>query len=186
MNPCGSLCVEIVKLLLESTTNINDQVYNGHTCLSTAARWGLEECVKLLLGAGAEIWSSGPEPQFLEPERRLLWYGCDALSWAVSSHDQDVVRLILVAGAERQFERTTEGGYAEWLEVWDRAQPVELDRFIEWINRRQALSDTPEHEALRTEMSEKVYGLEEEKRRKIAEEIVVSYSKEEGERRQQR
>lgn len=178
--------VEIVKLLLERTTNINDQVYNGHTCLSTATRWGLEECVKLLLGAGAEIWSSGPGPQFLEPERRLLWYGCDALSWAVSSHDQDVVRLILVAGAERQFERTTEGGYAEWLEVWDRAQPVELDIFIEWINRRQALSDTPEHEALRTEMSEKVYGLEEEKRRKIAEEIVVSYSKEEGERRQQR
>lgn len=96
------------------------------------------------------------------------------------------MRLILVAGAERQFERTTEGGHADWLEVWDQAQPVELDRFIEWINRRQALSDRPEHEALRTEMSEKVYGLEEEKRRKIAEEIIVSYSKEEGERRQQR
>lgn len=115
-----------------------------------------------------------------------FFLNCDALSWAVSSHGQDVVLLILVVGAEKQFERTTEGGYAEWLEVWDQAQPVELDRFIEWINRRQALSDTPEQEALRTEMSEKVYGLEEDKRRKIAEEIIVSYSKEEGERRQQR
>ncbi len=173
--------VESVKLLLKRTTNINDQVYNGHNCLSTAARWGHEECVKLLLEAGAEIWSQAPGPQFLEPERRLLWYGCDALGWAVEGGHLDVVELILRAGAERQPEGIADGVYAEWLEVWHRAEPEELRSFREWINRRAALSETPELEALRVEMVEEVYRMDVEKRQKIGEQIGLCYRKAEDE-----
>ena len=173
--------VESVKLLLKRTTNINDQIYNGHTCLSTAARWGHEECVKLLLEAGAEIWSQAPGPQFLEPKRRLMWYGCDALGWAVDGSHLDVVELILRAGAGRQSEAIAEGVYAEWLEVWHRAEPEELRSFMEWINRRTALSMTPELEALRVEMVEEVYRMDVEKRQKIGEQIGLCYRKAEDE-----
>ena len=173
--------VESVKLLLKRTTDINDQVYNGHTCLSTAARWGHEECVKLLLEAGAEIWCQAPGPQFLEPERRLMWYGCDALGWAVDGGHLDVVELILRAGTERQPESIADGVYAEWLEVWDRGNPEELRSFREWINRRIALSETPELEALRAELVEGVYRMDMEKRREIGEQIGLCYEEAEDE-----
>ena len=173
--------VETVKLLLKRTKDINDQIYNGHTCLSTAARWGHEECVKLLLEAGAEIWSQAPGPQFLEPERRLLWYGCDALGWAVDGGHFGVIELILRAGADREPEGIADGVYAEWLEVWLRAEPEELRSFKEWISRRIALSESPELEALRVEIVEEVYRMDAEKRRRFAEQIGLSYGQAEDE-----
>lgn len=173
--------VNIVKSLLEMTTNINDQVYNGHTCLTSAARWGHTNCVKLLLEAGAEIWSQESGPQFLEPEKRLPWYGCDALWWAVDDLDTEDVRIVLAAGAERG-ERTPEGGYAGWLEVWDGAQSEELENFMEWICRRNDLSTRPEVEALRAEMLKKVHGMEQERRRKFAEQIGIRYNEEDVEK----
>jgi len=47
---------DIVRLLLEITTDINDQAHNGATSLSMAAKWALKDCVQLLLEAGADIW----------------------------------------------------------------------------------------------------------------------------------
>jgi len=160
--------MDIVRLLLPRTNNINDQVYNGHTCLSTAARWGLKKSVKRLLETGAEIWSREPGPQFLEPERRMTWYGLDALCWAVENGDEDVVRMILAAGAERP---SIEPEFRRHLEVWDRAQPQERERVREWIITRHNKSNTPEHKALRTEMSEKIDIIREEKNQQLAEEF---------------
>lgn len=179
--------VDIVLLLLEKTTDIDDPVYNGHTCLSTAARWGHQKCVELLLKAGASIWSRKPGPLFLEPGWRLPCYSCDALYWAAKGEGQhhDVVRLILEVGAQRQPERTGDGEYAEWLEIWDRAEMPELERFKKWLNYRTSLSNTPEHEALRSEMSRRVYAMEEEKRQKIGEKIGLSCEREEGNVEQQ-
>lgn len=168
--------VEIVKLLLGRTTDIDDQVYNGHTCLSTGARWRHRECVQLLLGAGADIWCQEPGPQFLEPERRLPWYGCDALYWAVHGDgvddgDHEIVRMILAAGAKRQTKSTADGEYSKWLNVWNRAQPEEMEGFRKWIACRFALNAVPELEAMRQEMSKKIDRMREEKQRKADYEI---------------
>ena len=95
--------VDIVRLLLPRTTDGNEQIYNGLTCLSSAAKLGNKESVEVLLEAGAEIWSREPGPGFLAPERRLLWYGIDTLAFMVFEDEgnDDTVRLILAAGAER-------------------------------------------------------------------------------------
>lgn len=165
--------IEIVKLLLGRTTDIDDQVYNGHTYLSTGARWRHRECVQLLLGA--DIWSQEPGPQFLEPEERLPWYGCDALWWAVhgdGDHDGDheIVRMILAAGAERENKSGADRGYSKWLNVWNRAQPEEMEGFRKWIAGRETLNVTPESEAVRVELSKKIDRLREEKRRNAVDE----------------
>lgn len=168
--------IEIVKLLLGRTTDIDDQVYNGHTCLSTGARWRYRECVKLLLGAGADIWSQEPGPQFLEPERRLPWYGCDALYWAVRGDgddhgDHEIVRMILAAGAERENKNGADAEYSKWLNVWNRAQPEEMEGFRKWVASRCALMAAPELEAVRDELSKKIDRMREEKRRNAVDEM---------------
>ena len=117
----------------------------------------------------------------MEPERRLPWYGLDALCWASDGQHFDIVELILTVGAQRLPERIADGVYAEWFEVWDRAQPEELQEFREWICRRFALCDAPELVALRTEMVFKVRRLQDERGRKIAEEIGLSYEGKEEE-----
>ena len=161
--------VEIVKLLLLKTTNIDDPVYNGPTCLSTACRWGHRESVRLLLDAGAEIWPQEPNPKFIPVEKRLPRYAADAMYWATDedSRDHEVVRMILETGAKRPPETTGMGEFADWLEVWERAVPDELQGFVNWISRRLDKASSPELEALRNEITDGVYAMEEEKRAEV-------------------
>ena len=170
--------VAIVKLLLPLTKNIDDQVYNGHTCLTTAARWGHQQCVHLLLNAGAEIWSHKPGPQFLEPERRIRWYGLDALYWACVNDEEDngdpVTRLILVAGAVRPPESISEGVFAHYIEIWDSAwddTDLEMAEFWEWVRRRSALSNDDKVVALRDEIRDQVYKMSAEKEEAMRQEL---------------
>ena len=144
---------DIVKLLLPRTTNINDQAFDGATCLSLAANLGFKKIVKLLLKAGAEIWSREPGPQFLEPERRMMWYGWDALYSAAQGKHDEVERMILVAGAERQ---SVEPDFPKQLRIRDRNRQRELRGFREWLIGRCYMGSTPEHLALRNKLEEEV------------------------------
>lgn len=157
--------VEIVKVLLPLTKSINDQVYNGHTCLTTAAHRGHQQCLHLLLNAGAEIWSQKPGPQFLEPERRMHWYGLDALYYACLSEDHGngdpVTRRVLAAGAMRPPESISEGVFAYYAEMWDNARDHsdldEMSEFRQFVRRRSRLSFKAELDALRVETREKAF-----------------------------
>ena len=170
--------VAIVKLLLPLTKNIDNQVYNGHTCLTTAARWGHFQCVHLLLNAGAEIWSHQPGPQFVEPERRIHWYGLDALYWACVNDEEangdPVTRQILVAGAVRPPESISEGVFAHYTEIWDRAwdhTDPEMAEFWKWIGRRSALCHGEKVDALRDEITDRVYKMSDEKEQAMRQEL---------------
>ena len=162
--------VEIVELLLPRITDIDEQIYNGPTCLATAARWGNVESVKLLLEAGAEIWSREPGPGFLPPERRLMWYGTCALGFAFDEDgcDDDTIRLILAAGANRP---AVEPEFKKWLEVWDRRQPDETEKLMEWVvTTRIKPNGTKELEKLRRKMSKSIDVITDERRGKLAKE----------------
>ena len=170
--------VAIVKVLLPLTKNIDDQVYNGHTCLSTAARWGHQQCVHLLLNAGAEIGSQKPGPQFLAPERRVHWYGLNALYWACindeEANGEPVTRLILVAGAVRPPESISEGVFAHYTEIWDNAwdhTDPEMAEFWNWIARRSALVHGDKIDALKQEIREKVYKMNADKEEAMRQEL---------------
>lgn len=175
--------IPIMELLLPLTTNIDDQIYTGHTYLSTAARWGHKECVRMLLDAGAAIWPQLPGPQFVEPERRCKHYGCDAMYWACDedARDDGVVSMILEEGAKRSSVTDGTEQFAHWSGVWDRAVPAELAEFVKWINSRQAAGVSAEVEALRKEIIKRVYALEDEKRQKLAQEIALETRKGEEE-----
>ena len=169
--------VENSRLLLDHTKQINNPVYNGPTCLSRAALNGQKECVDILLRAGAEIYSQVPGPRFLPPGRRLMGYAFDALHNAVQGRDDDIIRMILKAGAVRQPENVSQGAFADWLEVYDRAIPRELNSFFDCVRDRVADFETPELDSLRHEMVLKPYLREDKNRRYFAEAAGLQYQR---------
>jgi len=163
----------IVKILLKATTsNINAQVYNGPTALSTAVLHNYNATVKVLLEAGAEIFPQDPGPHvtFLEPEKRLKDYGMDAIVEAVTEDHQHVCRTVLEAGA-----KSDPGDYARWLLVWNSGEHKDLRPLLAWVNVRKERLNTPKIRALRIAMIKKVRELGEGKRRKVAKEIGVPF-----------
>lgn len=163
----------IVKILLEATmSNINAQVYNGPTALSTAALHGYNATVKVLLEAGAEIFPQDPGPHvtFLDPDKRLKDFGLDAVHEAFVNKHHHVLRTILEAGA-----KSDPGQYARWLLAWDRGESKDVRPFLAWVNVRKERWDTLKLRALRLAMIKKVRELDEGKRRKVAEEIGAPF-----------
>ncbi|KAL6713766.1 hypothetical protein ACLMJK_008258 [Lecanora helva] len=149
--------VEIVKLLLETTEDIDNQDCNGHTSLSCAARRGHSDCR----------------------------YGQDALTWALDRGDTGATtirdggdlddasfRLILAAGVERE-KNTPNAQFKEWSEILDRAEPHELKELKEGIQHRCNLFTTPESVAFREEVRQDIDRQREEKKKKIFEEAGI-------------
>lgn len=164
--------LKTVQLLLKVTKDINNQIYTGHTFLSTASDYGYKEIVQELLDAGADIQPEEPGPHcfFLDPGDRLPWYACDALLYAYDKQHEDIVRVPLVAGAQRDPSE-----FNAWLEIWDRGEEQELDAFEKWIWGRSKQGDMPEKKILEDRVIAKVYQLDREKQRQVAKEIGLPF-----------
>lgn len=165
--------LQVVRILLKATTsNINAQVYNSPTALSTAVRHGYNAIVQILLKAGAEILPEEPGPHvpFLDPSKRLKDYGWDAVVEAMGQESQRVTRTILKAGA-----RTDPGEYARWLSVWEHGEDEDTKPLTVWVATRRNRRSTHKIEAMRKAMIKKVREIDLDKRRKVAEEIGVPF-----------
>ena len=78
---------EMVKVLLDSGADVNQEYYAGDTCLAIAAKWGHTGIAKLLIEKGAEV---NPKSSSIETP----------LIEAAKSKSSDMVKLLLDHGAD--------------------------------------------------------------------------------------
>jgi ankyrin repeat protein len=89
--------VRCVELLLDAGAPVNARSYAGHTPLFEAASMGYAQSVATLLDRG------GADPHIADPEGR------QALHFAVSCEQSEVVRVLLGAGADVNARRRNDG-----------------------------------------------------------------------------
>jgi ankyrin repeat protein len=86
---------EIVKLLLQTRTTVNDVDWEGRTPLSRASENGHEAVVELLIDKGADVNASDNN-------------GWTPLLWASHNGHEKVVRLLIIEGADVDNVKITE------------------------------------------------------------------------------
>lgn len=160
------------QIILPKLRNINAQDYEGDTPLSNAAWNGLQDMVRYLIEAGAEIVPSSPGPHlpWLPEHERMEGYGQDALVRAFEQTHWEVAEILVRAGEHRD----QCGYYSEAVGLLEKSNTEGFRKWVEEHARRSPRNDARIQE-FESKITQRYKDLKEEAYRKRAEASGLQY-----------